>query len=106
METYNLENVWLRHGFPFKYYVDSNSIFRFIEKRGSIWSKHYLKTDEVDPQWKKIMRECRVQVSYTLSPQTKGKIERPYRWLQDRIVRTCARENIREDRRSKRGIVS
>jgi len=30
------------------YYVDSNSIFRFIEKRGSIWSKHYLKTDEVD----------------------------------------------------------
>jgi len=96
METYNLENVWLRHGFPFKYYVDSNSIFRFIEKRGSIWSKHYLKTDEVDPQWKKIMRECRVQVSYTLSPQTKGKIERPYRWLQDRIVRTCARENIRK----------
>ena len=96
METYNLENVWLRHGFPFKYYVDSNSIFRFIEKRGSIWSKHYLKTDEVDPQWKKIMRECRVQVSYTLSPQAKGKIERPYRWLQDRIVRTCARENIRK----------
>ena len=78
------------------YYVDSNSIFRFIEKRGSIWSKHYLKTDEVDPQWKKIMRECRVQVSYTLSPQAKGKIERPYRWLQDRIVRTCARENIRK----------
>lgn len=78
------------------YYVDSNSIFRFIEKRGSIWSKHHLKTDEVDPQWKKIMRECRVQVSYTLSPQTKGKIERPYRWLQDRIVRTCARENIRK----------
>ena len=25
---------------------------------------------------------------------SKGKIERPYRWLQDRIVRTCAIENI------------
>ena len=24
----------------------------------------------------------------------KGKIERPYRWLQDRLVRTCAREGI------------
>jgi len=91
-----LENVWLRHGFPFKYYVDSHSIFRFIEKRDSIWRKHQLKTDETDPQWKKIMRECRVQVSYALSPQAKGKIERPYRWLQDRIVRTCARENIRK----------
>jgi len=26
----------------------------------------------------------------------KGKIERPYRWLQDRIVRTCAREGIKD----------
>ena len=24
----------------------------------------------------------------------KGKIERPYRWLQDRLVRTCAREGV------------
>jgi len=29
-----------------------------------------------------------------LSPQAKGKIERPYRWLQDRIVRTCALEKL------------
>lgn len=91
-----LESVWLRHGFPLSYYVDSHSIFRFIEKRDSIWRKHHLKTDETDLQWKKIMRECRVQVTYALSPQAKGKIERPYRWLQDRIVRTCARENIRK----------
>jgi len=24
----------------------------------------------------------------------KGKVERPYKWLQDRIVRTCAREGV------------
>jgi hypothetical protein len=35
-----------------------------------------------------------VDVSYALSPQAKGKIERPYRWLQDRIVRTCALEKL------------
>src|SRR3972149_1262592 len=35
-----------------------------------------------------------VDVTYALSPQAKGKIERPYRWLQDRIVRTCALENL------------
>ena len=28
------------------------------------------------------------------SPQAKGKVERPYQWLQDRIVRTCALDNI------------
>jgi len=42
------------------------------------------------------MSECKVKPIYALSPQAKGKIERPYRWLQDRIVRTCARENIRK----------
>ena len=26
----------------------------------------------------------------------KGKIERPYRWIQDRVVRTCARESIND----------
>ena len=41
-----------------------------------------------------MMRLLGVDVSYALSPQAKGKIERPYRWLQDRIVRTCALENI------------
>lgn len=90
-----LEIVWGQHGFPFQYYVDSHSIFRFVQRRDSIWKRHYLKTDEVDTQWKRIMNECSVKVMYALSPQAKGKIERPYRWLQDRIVRICARENIR-----------
>jgi hypothetical protein len=40
------------------------------------------------------MRILGVGVIYALSPQAKGKIERPYRWLQDRIVRTCAREKL------------
>lgn len=91
-----LESVCLTHGFPLSYYVDSHSIFRFIERRDSVWRKHQLKTDDAFPQWKQILIECRVRVTYALSPQAKGKIERPYRWLQDRIVRTCARENIRK----------
>ncbi len=41
-----------------------------------------------------VIDECRVKPIYALSPQARGKIERPYRWLQDRIVRTCAREGI------------
>jgi hypothetical protein len=40
------------------------------------------------------MRLLGVDVIYALSPQAKGKIERPYRWLQDRIVRTCALEKL------------
>ena len=81
-------------GLPLKYYVDNLRVFRFVQKRDSVWRKHVLVTDDIDPQWRQVMRLMGVDVTYALSPQAKGKIERPYRWLQDRIVRTCALENL------------
>jgi hypothetical protein len=44
--------------------------------------------------WPGVLDDCRVKVTYALSPQAKGKIERPYGWLQDRLIRTCVRENV------------
>jgi hypothetical protein len=82
------------YGVPLRYYVDSLRVFRFVQGRDSFWRKHVLETDDVDTQWSKMMRLLGVQVIHALSPQAKGKIERPYRWLQDRIVRTCAIERI------------
>jgi len=88
------ETVWLKHGMPFSYYVDSHSIFRFVRGRDSTWNRNEAITDEIDPQWKQVLEDCSVKVIYALSPQAKGKIERPYRWIQDRLVRTCVRENV------------
>lgn len=88
------ETVITTYGFPLRYYVDQLRVFRFIQGRDSIWRKHVLGTDDVDPQWRQVMRVCGVDVIYALSPQAKGKVERPYRWMQDRIVRTCALEHI------------
>lgn len=82
------------YGIPLKYYVDSLRVFRFVRGRDSFWQKHVLETDAVDTQWKKVMQALSIKVSHALSPQAKGKIERPYRWLQDRIVRTCIYENL------------
>jgi hypothetical protein len=82
------------YGLPVRYYVDSLRVFRFVQGRDSFWRKHVLETDEVDTQWRQMMRILGVDVAYALSPQAKGKIERPYRWLQDRIVRTCAFEDL------------
>jgi hypothetical protein len=93
-----MESLFLNYGLPFSFYVDSHSIFRFVQGRDSFWRKHYKVTDEADPQWKQVLVECGVKITYALSPQAKGKVERPYGWLQDRIVRTCARENIKEIR--------
>jgi hypothetical protein len=81
-------------GIPLRYYVDSLRVFRFVQGRDSVWRKHVLQTDDVDTQWAKMMRVLGVDVTYALSPQAKGKVERPYQWLQDRIVRTCALEKI------------
>ena len=89
-----LQTVILRYGLPYCYYVDSHSIFRFVQGRDSFWRKHHLLTDEATPQWKQALEDCNVKVTYALSPQAKGKIERPYGWLQDRLVRICVREDI------------
>jgi transposase len=82
------------YGIPLRYYVDSLRVFRFVQGRDSIWRKHVLQTDDVDTQWGKMMHVLGVDVTHALSPQAKGKVERPYQWLQDRIVRTCALESI------------
>jgi hypothetical protein len=86
--------VMKAYGTPLKYYVDNLRVFRFVQKRDSVWRNHVLMTDDIDPQWRQVMRLMGVDVTYALSPQAKGKIERPYRWLQDRILRTCALENL------------
>lgn len=90
------ERLILRYGFPYSYYVDQLRVFRYVKNRdkNSPWAVYTKFTDDVDPQWKQVMKECGVDVIYALSPQAKGKVERPYEWLQDHIVRTCVREGI------------
>lgn len=88
------QSVMQTFGLPLRYYVDNLRVFRFVQRRDSVWRTHHLGTDEVDPQWKQVLQQLKVGVIYALSPQAKGKVERPYRWLQDRIVRTCALEKI------------
>ena len=95
-----MESIFLKYGLPFSFYVDSHSIFRFVQGRDSVWREHRKVTDEVDTQWKQVLDDCGVKITYALSPQAKGKIERPYGWLQDRLIRTCARENITDIRQA------
>jgi len=81
-------------GLPLRYYVDNLRVFRFVPERDSVWRKNVLETEDIITQWHQVMTVLKVDVTYALSPQAKGKVERPYRWLQDRIVRTCALEKL------------
>ena len=97
-----LQTVILQYGLPYAYYVDSHSIFRFVRGRNSLWYKHHLLTDETTPQWKQVLGDCNVKVIHSLSPQARGKIERPYGWLQDHLIRTCVREDVTEIQQAQR----
>lgn len=88
------KQLMLSYGIPLQYYTDQLRTFRYISHQDSIHVFQPLPTDGVNPQWKQVIQNMGSKVIYALSPQAKGKIERPYRWLQDRIVRTCAREKV------------
>ena len=81
-------------GVPHRYYVDNLRVFRFLQNRDSLWKNMVLGTDDVNTQWRQVLALMHTDVIYARSLQAKGKIERPYRWLQDRIVRACALEHI------------
>jgi hypothetical protein len=81
-------------GCPKAYYPDSHVIFRYVEKRDSIHRKFDTTEEEAFVQWMEVLKDLNIEVIYAQSPQAKGKVERSYRWLQDHLVRTCARENI------------
>ena len=91
-----LSHVFTMYGVPLKYYADQHSIFRYVKDRDAKRPHaEYVKfTDDIDPQWKATLKRCGCDVIYALSPQAKGKIERPYRWLQDRLVRIAMKENL------------
>ena len=90
-----LQSVVTRYGAPLAYYTDCHSIFRYIKGRDQKHKVYEKFTDDVDPQWKQVLKECSIKPIYALSPQAKGKIERPYGWLQDHLVRTCIRDNVK-----------
>ena len=97
-----LQSLILQFGLPYQYYVDSHSIFRFVRDRDSTWNRAHLITDQATPQWKQVLNDCHIKVIHALSPQAKGKIERPYLWLQDHLVRSCVRENVTDIKHGQR----
>ncbi len=91
-----LQSVVVKYGTPLAYYTDCHAIFRYVKGRDQRHMSFERFTDDVDPQWKMVVKDCNIKPIYALSPQAKGKIERPYGWLQDHLIRTCIRENVKE----------
>jgi hypothetical protein len=93
---HSTEQVCTNYWFPFSYYPDRHSIFMYVKDRDkpSMHQNYSKFTWDVKTQWEQVLDECMIKCIHALSAQAKWKIERPYRWLQDHLVRTCAREWI------------
>lgn len=82
-----LQYVVTRFGCPLRYYVDNHAIFRFVERRDTFRRNAITKEEDAVVQWKEVLKDLGVEVIYALSAPAKGKVERPYQWLQDHVVR-------------------
>jgi len=89
-----LKQVVLTYGIGSNYYTDNHSIFRYVTRLESRWQTPKVSTKDIKTQWQRAVTECGMDTIWALSPEAKGKIERPYRWLQDRVVRACAKAGI------------
>jgi len=89
-----LKSVATTYGVGSNYYTDNHSIFRYIERQESYWQTKKKSASDIKTQWERTVKECGMGTIYAMSPEAKGKIERPYRWLQDRIVRACAKAGV------------
>jgi hypothetical protein len=87
---YCLEEVALCYGIAKEYYVDRHAIFTGQDRNG--WhNKAKKKKEEFEVQFKMVCEDIETKLIYAQSANAKGKIERPFRYIQDHVCRWLAR---------------
>ncbi len=84
----NMRTLWgwlQRYGRPLAHYTDKNSIFR--HRHGVAALQEQLRGEEPLSQFGRALRELEIEWIAAHSPQAKGRIERLFGTLQDRLVK-------------------
>ena len=81
----------LTYGKPLSLYVDKHSTFK-INRQASI--EEELKDLQPQSQFARAMDELRIELIFAHSPQAKGRVERLFETLQDRLVKEMRLEGI------------
>jgi hypothetical protein len=87
----HLRDYIRRYGRPFAVYADRASHF-MTTRQPSL--EEELAGREAETQIKRALRELHIEYIAALSPQAKGRVERLFRTLQDRLVKALRRKNI------------
>lgn len=91
-----LRGVFRRYGLPQALYTDNASMFKTIRHGRSVYQTHRLEGYETEIQ--RAMRELGVTMfsHKPYEPQSKGKVERFFRFLQERFIREHTAQNLIE----------
>lgn len=85
------ERYFRRHGKPLALYTDKNSTFRVnVSKEGQSATRD----SHGDTQFSRALKSLDVGIIYAQTPQAKGRVERLYQTLQDRLVKELRLANI------------
>lgn len=87
----SMEEYLLRFGKPLALYVDRHSTFK-INRQATI--EEELRDKTAMSQFQRAMDELNIELIFALSPQAKGRVERLFGTLQDRLVKEMRLLNI------------
>lgn len=79
------------HGKPLSFYVDKHSTFK-VNRQATI--EEELKDFQPQSQYGRAMHELNIELICANSPEAKGRVERLFETLQDRLVKELRLENI------------
>jgi len=88
--------VFSRYGLPQKFYLDRHSVFITIRHEG-VHVKQYAKNPTA---FQVAMAELGIGFIYAHSPEAKGRIERAFQTLQDRLVKELELQGIKDAERA------
>lgn len=81
-----------KYGLPGQVYLDKHSTYKSNRKRCANW---YFEDKESLTQFERACRQLGIEVIHANSPQAKGRIERVFRTLQDRLVKEMRLRGIK-----------
>ena len=101
-----LRRVVEKHGVFETLYTDNDSKFKYHRKGGSLYFNYHKNPEDVHTQIDMALSKLRIRLLNT-SPfdlESKGKVERPFRMFQDRIIKEF-RDNNNPLRKQTSGLI-
>ncbi len=91
----SLKSYAKEHGLPQQLYLDKHSTYKSNPKKKYRYANWDFEEKEEITQFERACRQLGIEIIHAHSPQAKGRIERVFKTLQDRLVKEMRLHNIK-----------